>query len=86
MTDQKIHIEKLAIGDLVRVSDDTHDSKLPPSRTGLIIGAVCEEAWNGEKLPVGVFNVWMTNGETLRFHEMFLEKVEKVESEKKKED
>ncbi len=77
----KYHVEGFSVGDLVRVSEDTHDAKLPPSRTGLIISAVIEEAWNGEKMPVGVFNVWMTNGETLRFHGMFLEKI-KREDEK----
>ena len=75
---------KLNIGDLVRVTEDTHDSRMPPSRTGLIVSQVCEEAWNDEKVPVGVFNVWMTNGETLRFHEMFLVKVESSEDEKRK--
>ena len=67
----------LDIGDLVRVQEGTHDERLPKGRCGLIIerGGEC------------VYKVWMTNGETLRFHEMFLEKVTEIprgkEDEKK---
>ena len=75
-------MKELKVGDLVRVAEGTHDAKMPPSRTGLIIETIIEKAWNDEKAPVGMFKVWMTNGETLRFHEMFLEKVEKVEHDK----
>ena len=72
---------KLSVGDLVRVVETTHDPKLPPNRTGLIIEAIIEQAWNDLHAPVGIWKVWMTNGETLRFHEMFLEKIENEEKD-----
>lgn len=68
----------LNIGDLVRVTEDTHDSRLPISRTGLIIECVAED--------YEVYNVWMTNGETLKFHSMFLETVTEMPKRRKDED
>ena len=69
---------KLQIGDLVRVLQGTDDARLPKNRCGLIMEAVAEPAWNDESYHIGIYKVWMTNGETLRFHEMFLEKIERV--------
>ena len=69
-------MKELKIGDLVRVTEDTHDARMPPSRTGLIVETIIEKAWNDEKAHVGVYMVYMTNGERLKFHEMFWEKVE----------
>ena len=69
-------MKELKIGDLVRVTEDTHDARMPPSRTGLIVETIIEKAWNDEKAHVGVYMVYMTNGERLKFQEMFLEKVE----------
>ena len=64
----------LSIGDLVRVQEGTHDDRLPKGRTGLIV----------ERTAKGVYKVWMTNGEVLRFHSMFLDVV--TEAPKRKED
>jgi hypothetical protein len=72
---------KLKVGDLVVVLDGTHDARLPPSRTGLIVEAICEKAWNEDKFSIGIFRVMMTNGELLKFHEMFLRKVEENEKQ-----
>ena len=72
---------KLKVGDLVIVLEGTHDARLPPSRTGLIVEAVREKAWNEDRFNIGMFKVMMTNGELLKFHEMFLQKVEENEKE-----
>jgi len=58
-------VKKLQIGDLVKITEETHDDRMPDNRTGLII-----------EVERSVYKVWMTNGETLKFHEMFLERVE----------
>jgi hypothetical protein len=65
-------------GDLVRVLQGTDDARMPKNRCGLVIEAACDPAWNDESFPVGIYKLWMTNGETLRFHEMFLERIERV--------
>ncbi len=57
---------KLNVGDLVKVSNKTHDELLPDSRTGLIV----EQA-----APRGAWIIYFSNGSTLMFHEMFLEKI-----------
>ena len=74
---------KLSVGDLVRVTEDTHDPKLPHNRTGLLVEPVIEQAWNEHHAPVGVWNVLMTKGEKLRFHEMFLEIIENEKNKEK---
>jgi hypothetical protein len=57
---------KLNVGDLVKVADNTHDMMLPDNRTGLIV----EQAE-----PRGAWVVYFSNGNSLMFHEMFLEKI-----------
>jgi hypothetical protein len=68
------------VGDFVRVKDGTHNEDMPASRMGHIQGYA-----NGSRLynnkgvtviPRDQYNVYMTNGKTLKFHEMFLELVE----------
>ena len=58
-------VKKLEIGDLVKITEETHDDRMPDNRTGLII-----------EVERSFYKVWMTNGETLKVHEMFLERVE----------
>jgi hypothetical protein len=64
----------------VRVKDGTWDEEMPTSRMGHIQGYA-----NGSRLyndkgvtvqPTDQYNVYMTNGVTLKFHEMFLEHVD----------
>ena len=76
---------KFKIGDLVRVKESTHDEKIPPSRSGLIVADVGSAAAvnRGVSSYTTIWQVLMTNGITLRFHEMFLEKVGEEEDEKK---
>ena len=68
------------VGDFVRVKDGTHQEGMPTSRMGHIRGYA-----NGSRLyndkgvtvqPTDQYNVYMTNGVTLKFHEMFLELVD----------
>jgi hypothetical protein len=68
------------IGDFVRVKEGTHQEGMPTSRMGHIKGYA-----NGTRLyndkgvtvtPTDQYNVYMTNGKTFKFHEMFLELVD----------
>ena len=68
------------VGDFVRVKPGTWDEDMPASRMGHIQGYA-----NGSRLyndkgvtvqPTDQYNVYMTNGKTLKFHEMFLELVD----------
>ncbi len=71
-------------GDLVRVLHGTEDARMPENRCGLVIEAVSDPAWNDDVFPVGIYKLWMTNGQTLRFHEMFLERIETVNEKDQK--
>ena len=68
------------VGDFVRVKECTHQEDMPASRMGHIRGFA-----NGSRLyneagvtvqPTDQYKVYMTNGVTLKFHEMFLELVD----------
>ena len=65
-------MSKFKIGDLVMVKDGTHDERMPNNRIGLII----EEVNGVTKLAkfTRIYKLCMSNGITLNFHEMFLEK------------
>jgi len=65
--------KKLRPGDLVRVRETTHDDNIPEDRHGLIV----ECATHGPATYTYVWKVLMTNGKTLKFHEMFLVKIKK---------
>ena len=72
--------KSFSVGDFVRVIRNTHDERLPPSRMGHLVEQLIAEdyhTWSGKvvasKIPV--WHVYMTNGVTLKFHEMFLEKI-----------
>ena len=67
---------KFKVGDLVRVKTGTEDVLMPDSRMGLIVeevspGPACTPQFTS------IFRLWMTNGSTLKFHEMFLEHVKR---------
>ncbi len=72
------------VGDFVRVKEGTHQEDMPASRMGHIRGHA-----NGSRLyndkgvtvqPIDQYNVFMTNGKMLKFHEMFLELVDEAEN------
>ena len=65
-------------GDFVRVTENTHDERMPASRMGHIVDEYKTIVHYTDKKPepTGIWKVFMTNGEVLRFHEMFLEKVD----------
>ena len=70
--------KKFKIGDLVRVSNKTHDEAMPTNRLGHIISDYRANVHYTNRGPVktGAWQVFMTNGHTLVFHEMFLEHVD----------
>lgn len=77
---QKTKTKKFKVGDLVRVCEKTHDANMPKSRLGHIIGDYRANVHYTNKAPVktGAWELFMTNGVTLIFHEMFLEHVDGV--------
>ena len=68
------------IGDFVRVKEGTHQEDIPTSRMGHIQGyANGTRLYNNQGVTVqhrDQYYVYMTNGKTLKFHEMFLEHVD----------
>lgn len=76
----KKKIKRFKVGDLVRVSDKTHDEGMPHNRMGHIISAYHTTVHYSNRGPVktGAWELYMTNGATLVFHEMFLEHVDGV--------
>ena len=68
------------IGDFVRVKEGTWDEEMPKSRMGHIQGyANGTRLYNNQGVTVShrdQYFVYMTNGVTLKFHEMFLEHVD----------
>tara|TARA_B100000700_G_scaffold277073_1_gene324175 strand:+ start:574 stop:822 length:249 start_codon:yes stop_codon:yes gene_type:complete len=68
------------IGDFVRIKEGTHQEDIPPSRMGHIQGyANGTRLYNNQGVTVShrdQYFVYMTNGVTLKFHEMFLELVD----------
>ena len=68
------------IGDFVRVKDGTHQEGMPTSRMGHIRGFANGSRRYNDKgvtvVPTDQYKVYMTNGITLKFHEMFLELVD----------
>jgi len=68
------------VGDFVRVKDGTHNEDMPPSRMGHIVDPIIGSRLYNDKgvtvMPTDQYNVYLTNGNTLKFHEMFLELVE----------
>jgi hypothetical protein len=64
-------------GDFVRVTDGTHEERMPKSRLGHIVGEEIKEVvhyTNKGPVPTGVWHVLMVNGYKLKIHEMFLER------------
>jgi len=73
---------KFNIGDLVCVKEGTEDDSMPDGRMGLIIEEVERPPGAGSdprRKFTCIYKLWMTNGKTLTFHEMFLEKATKNE-------
>ena len=68
------------IGDFVRIKDGTHQEGMPTSRMGHIQNYVSStRLYNQKGVTVShrdQYYVFMTNGKTLKFHEMFLEHVD----------
>ena len=76
---------KLRVGDMVRVKESTHDKQMPENRCGLIVsdGQPPSRLHERSEAYTSIWRVLMTNGVTLKFHEMFLEQVSKENDEEK---
>jgi len=59
------------VGDLVRISANTHDDRMPESRIGNVV-EICSVSGTYSH---DFCKIYFTNGITLRFHRMFLEKL-----------
>lgn len=68
---------KFKVGDLVRVKAGTEDILMPDGRMGLIIEEVLPPSQPNRAAFTSIWRIWMTNGSTLKFHEMFLEHVKR---------
>ena len=70
------------IGDFVRVKDGTHQEDIPATRMGHIVDYAGASRLYNDKgvtvIPRDQYKVYMTNGTTLKFHEMFLELVDEA--------
>ena len=70
------------IGDFVRVKEGTWDEDMPKSRMGHVQGYANGSRHYHSKgvtvQPTDQYRVYMTNGKTLKFHEMFLEHVDEA--------
>jgi hypothetical protein len=58
--------EEFKIGDLVRIRETTHSPKIPENRLGLLVKMTDDSRH--------MWLVLMTNNNSLRFHEMFLDR------------
>jgi len=82
-------MKKFKVGDLIRIKDGTHDPNMPDSRCGMLLerGTMHQMPRvppnDADRLrPEPIWNVFMTNGAELRFHEMFLEHITEEDLEK----
>ena len=73
---------KFKVGDFARVKENTHDKQMPESRHRLIVERQTPRAYVKHTGYTDIWAILMTNGNILRFHEMFLEKVSEEEYEK----
>lgn len=65
-------------GDFVRIKEGTHDDAMPASRMGHLIEKVHSTIHYSSREPeqTSVWYIFMTNGNKLKFHQMYLEHVE----------
>mgnify|MGYP001473896238 CR=1 FL=1 len=65
-------------GDFVRIKEGTHDNNMPKSRMGHLIARPHAAVRYSDAVPrhETVWEVFMTNGIKLKFHEMYMEHVE----------
>ena len=67
-------------GDFVRIKEGVHYENMPASRLGHVQGFANGSRHYSDKgvivTPTDTYHIYMVNGETLTFHEMFLEMAE----------
>ena len=62
-------------GDFVRIIEGTHQDGMPASRMGHIISEykTIVHYTDRKPQPTGIWQIYMTNGKVMRFHQMFME-------------
>ena len=70
----KIDRPRLKPGDLVRIKEGTHDSRLPDSRLGILMYEYKAVLPYTDREPqnTGCWMILFTNGELLHFHEYYI--------------
>ena len=65
------------MGDLVKIKPGTEDYRMPDGRVGVIVKRISIKSTieNGAHHDTAVFDILFTNGETLKFHSKWLNKV-----------
>ena len=72
--------EQFQLGDLVKIKPGTEDHRMPDGRVGVIVERVSVRTSMPATDPpaayaTAVFDILFTNGETLKFHSRWLNKV-----------
>ncbi len=63
------------VGDLIRVREGTNDFRARDGDVGIVINVVWTRGLNGPDLVPGVVEVAFISGQTLRFHQKWLERL-----------
>ena len=61
------------VGDLIRVREGTNDFRARDGDVGIVINVVWTRGLNGPGLVPGVVEIAFISGQTLRFHQKWLE-------------
>ena len=74
----KMKTIKIKSGDFVRISEQMHDEAIPKNRLGHVLEEYKTIVHYTNKKPVRTetWKVFLTNGNIIRIHEMFLEVVD----------
>jgi hypothetical protein len=70
----RVMCPRLEVGDLVRVTDGTHDPAMSEHRTGLIVEVITESVAGFPRSKGPLYMVRFGEA-TIKFHPMFLQKV-----------
>lgn len=77
MSEKMSQTDKLNIGDLVEIKDNTHDESIPETRAGIIVSEhnALVHYTNTHPIDTGIRVVLMTNGKKIKVHKMFLQRI-----------
>ena len=66
----------MEIGTLVKIKENTNDSRMPDDRIGIVVKVSDEKAT--PSLEPNIFHIRFNNGNVLRFHQDYLETISAV--------